>query len=195
MIITSYALARRDAKLLDAVEWQRIVIDEAQNIKNPQAAQTKAILRLRARHRLALTGTPVENRLLDLWSIMQFLNPGYLGPQAKFRQRFELPIQKHGQAEPAAQLKALTQPFILRRLKTDKTIIDDLPDKIEQVQYCQLTAEQASLYEAVVQEVATAIDDSDGIQRKGIILATLMKLKQVCNHPRQLLADNSPFSA
>ncbi|MEG4965002.1 SNF2-related protein, partial [Microcoleus sp. K4-C2] len=139
MLITSFTLVRKDEKLLSSVAWHRVVIDEAQNIKNPKAAQTKAILKLPATHRLALTGTPVENRLLDLWSIFNFLNPGYLGKEAQFRKLFEIPIQKNGSRTQSAALKKLVEPFILRRLKTDKSIIQDLPDKVEQKLYCNLT--------------------------------------------------------
>jgi len=195
IVITSYNLARRDAKLLQGVDWQRVVVDEAQHIKNPKTAQTKAILKLKAHHRLALTGTPVENRLMDLWSIFHFLNPGYLNTQAQFRKQFELPIQKNNDPVQSARLKKLVQPFILRRLKTDKNIIKDLPDKVENKQYCNLTKEQASLYEAVVKEVAAELEDAEGIQRKGLILSTLMRLKQICNHPRQFLQDDSVFTA
>jgi SNF2 family DNA or RNA helicase len=195
IVITSYSLARKDGKLLQAMNWQRIVIDEAQNIKNPAAEQTKAILKLKSTHRLALTGTPVENRLLDLWSIFNFLNPGYLGKEAQFRKSFELPIQKEHSVVQSETLKKLVQPFILRRVKTDKTIIKDLPDKVEQKQYCNLTKEQASLYEAIVKDVVKQLEEVEGIQRKGLMLSTMMKLKQICNHPRQFLQDNSEFTA
>jgi SNF2 family DNA or RNA helicase len=194
VVITSFTLARKDADLLGEISWHRIVLDEAQNIKNPKTAQTKAILKLEAHHRLALTGTPVENRLMDLWSIFNFLNPGYLGKQAQFRKNFELPIQRDNQLQSSATLKKLVEPFILRRVKTDKAIIKDLPDKVEQKLYCNLTQEQASLYEAVVKNVETSIDSAEGIQRKGMILATLTHLKQICNHPRQFLQDESEFS-
>ena len=150
VIISSFTLVRKDEKLLSGIEWQRLVLDEAQNIKNPKAAQTKAILKLRAKHRLALTGTPVENRLLDLWSIFNFLNPGYLGKEAQFRKIFEIPIQKDNDRVKSATLKKLVEPLILRRLKTDQSIINDLPDKVEQKLYTNLTKEQASLYEVVV---------------------------------------------
>jgi len=195
LVITSFTLARKDAKLLQGIDWNRVIIDEAQNIKNPKTAQTKAILKFKARHRLALTGTPVENRLLDLWSIFNFLNPGYLGTQGQFRKQYELPIQKDNSLEQSTLLKKLVQPFILRRVKTDKAIIQDLPDKVEHKQYCNLTKEQASLYEAVVRDAEREIDEAEGIQRKGLILSTLMRLKQICNHPRQFLQDNSPFTA
>jgi SNF2 family DNA or RNA helicase len=195
VVITSYSLVRKDSKLLHPPTWQRIVLDEAQNIKNPSAEQTKAILKLQADRRLALTGTPVENRLLDLWSIFNFLNPGYLGKETQFRKTFEVPIQKDNNQIQSIALKKLVQPFILRRVKTDKQIIKDLPDKLEHKQYCNLTKEQASLYEAVVKDVVKQLEEAEGIQRKGLILATLMKLKQICNHPRQFLQDGSEFSA
>ncbi|MDQ7091644.1 MAG: DEAD/DEAH box helicase [Methylococcales bacterium] len=194
MLITSYTLARKDAPLLTGVKWHRVVLDEAQNIKNPKAAQTKAILKLKAPHRLALTGTPVENRLMDLWSIFNFLNPNYLGKQAQFRKNYELPIQRNNNRVQSAVLKQLIQPFILRRLKTDKNIIKDLPDKIENKQYCNLSKEQAALYQAVVKDVEKKLDDSEGIERQGLMLSTLMKLKQICNHPSQFLQDESPFT-
>ena len=195
IIITSFALARRDAKLFNAIEWHRIVLDEAQNIKNPKAALTKAIYKFSANHRLALTGTPIENRLLDLWSIFHFLNPGYLGNQTQFRKSFEVPIQKNNNLHQSATLKKLVEPFILRRVKTDQSIIKDLPDKVEQKLFCNLTKEQASLYEAVVKDVEQQLEEAEGIQRKGLILGTLTKLKQVCNHPRQFLQDDSDFTA
>jgi SNF2 family DNA or RNA helicase len=194
VVITSFTLARSDEKLFSSLEWQRVVVDEAQNIKNPKAAQTKAINKLPARHRLALTGTPVENRLLDLWSIFNFLNPGYLGKEAHFRKSFETPIQKDNDRVKSATLKKLVEPFILRRVKTDQSIIKDLPDKVEQKLFCNLTKEQASLYEVVVKDVEKQLEETEGIQRKGLILSTLMKLKQICNHPMQFLHDNSEFS-
>ncbi|TVP60877.1 MAG: DEAD/DEAH box helicase [Nodularia sp. (in: Bacteria)] len=194
VIITSFTLARKDEKLFNSVEWQRLVLDEAQNIKNPKAAQTKAILKLSAKHRLALTGTPVENRLLDLWSIFNFLNPGYLGKEAQFRKSFEVPIQKDNDRVKSTTLKKLVEPLILRRVKTDQSIINDLPDKVEQKLYTNLTKEQASLYEVVVKDVEEKLQKAEGIQRKGLILSTLLKLKQICNHPAQFLQDNSVFS-
>lgn len=195
VVITSFTLVRKDEKLLNAVKWQRLVLDEAQNIKNPQAAQTKAILKISAKHRLALTGTPVENRLLDLWSIFNFLNPGYLGKQTQFRKSFEIPIQKDHDRVKSVTLKKLVEPLILRRLKTDASIIKDLPDKVEQKIYTNLTQEQASLYEVVVKDVEEKLETvAEGIGRKGLILSTLLKLKQICNHPAQFLQDNSEFS-
>jgi SNF2 family DNA or RNA helicase len=194
IIITSFTLARKDIKLFGEIEWHRIVLDEAQNIKNPKADLTKAILKLSAPHRIALTGTPIENRLLDLWSIFNFLNPGYLGNQTQFRRNFELPIQKNSDPRASTTLKKLVEPFILRRVKTDQSIIKDLPDKVEQKLYCNLTKEQASLYEAVVKDVEEQIQLVEGIHRKGLILATLTKLKQICNHPMQFLQDDSDFT-
>jgi len=194
LLITSYTLARKDSKLLGALQWRRIVLDEAQNIKNPKAAQTKAILKLNGDSRLALTGTPVENRLMDLWSIFNFLNPGYLGKQAYFRKTYELPVQRDNNPIQSTILKKLIQPFILRRLKTDKNIIKDLPDKIDNKIYCNLSKEQASLYEVVVQDVVTQLEEAEGIQRQGLMLSTLMKLKQICNHPMQFLQDGSAFT-
>ncbi len=194
VVLTSFALARLDEKLLQGMSWQRVVVDEAQNIKNPQAAQTRAIVKIPAAHRLALTGTPVENRLRDLWSIFNFLNPGYLGKEAQFRKTFEMPIYKGSDPSKSATLKQLVEPFILRRVKTDKRIIDDLPEKIEQKMFCTLSPEQASLYEAVVKDVEEQLESAEGMQRRGLILSTLLKLKQICNHPAQFLQDNSSFT-
>jgi len=194
VVITSFALARMDVKALETVEWHRIVVDEAQNIKNPRSAQARAICRLKADHRIALTGTPIENRLMDLWSIMHFLNSGYLGTPARFKKNFEIPVQKNNDQAKLAMLKHIVEPFILRRMKTDRSIISDLPDKIEQKVYCNLTREQASLYEAVVREVEAGLDETKGIQRKGMILSTLMRLKQICNHPSQFLQDGGEFT-
>ncbi len=194
VVITSFTLARKDTKLFQSVVWQRVVLDEAQNIKNPKAAQTKAILKIEAQHRLALTGTPVENRLLDLWSIFNFLNPGYLGKENQFRRNFERPVQRYNDPVKSTTLKRLVEPFILRRVKTDANIIKDLPEKVEQKSYCHLTQEQASLYEAVIKDVEGKLEATEGIKRKGVILGALTKLKQICNHPAQFLHDGSEFS-
>ncbi len=191
LIITTYSLARHDEPYLTTVEWERIILDEAQNIKNPWAKQTLAIKRLRANHRTALTGTPVENRLSELWSIIDFLNKGYLGSQKEFHKEFAIPIERYHSRERAETLKRLIQPFVLRRLKMDRTIIKDLPEKMEMTVFCNLTREQVTLYEAVVQEMLDKIAESEGIQRKGLVLSTLLKLKQVCNHPAHLLHDHS----
>ncbi|MHB8597888.1 MAG: DEAD/DEAH box helicase [Ktedonobacteraceae bacterium] len=191
VVITTYALALRDKEHLSHIDWEYLVIDEAQNIKNEAAKQTQAIKSIQAVHKIALTGTPVENRLSELWSIMEFLNPGYLGSGTDFRKQFAIPIERYHDAPKAESLKHLIQPFVLRRLKTDKTIIQDLPEKMEMKVYCNLTQEQASLYEAVVKEMLEKIEHSEGIERRGLILATLMKLKQVCNHPAQFVGDGS----
>ena len=191
IVITSYATMARDIKLLASVPWRSVILDEAQNIKNPVSRQASAAQSLRAEYRVALTGTPVENHVGDLWSVMQFLNPGLLGSQAQFKRRYFQPIQVRKDEEAATHLQKVTGPFILRRLKTDRAIIDDLPDKHETKQYCNLTREQVTLYEAVLREVETRLETATGMERRGSILDTLTKLKQVCNHPRQLLGDNS----
>jgi SNF2 family DNA or RNA helicase len=191
IVISSYALLHRDLAVLEGVNWQGVILDEAQNIKNAETKQSKAARSIKSDYRIALTGTPVENNVGDLWSIMEFLNPGFLGNQAEFKRNFFLPIQTQGDQQATAQLKRLTTPFILRRLKTDKTIINDLPDKMEMKVFCNLTKEQASLYAAVAADVGKSLEEAEGIQRRGLVLATLMKLKQVCNHPAQFLGDNS----
>jgi SNF2 family DNA or RNA helicase len=190
-VITTYALAARDIDVLSTVEWDRVVLDEAQNIKNSASIQSHAVRALPARHRVALTGTPVENRLAELWSIMDFVNPGMLGSLNTFRARYAVPVERFGDADAASRLRRATGPFVLRRLKTDPTIIDDLPDKVEMKQLCNLTVEQATLYKAVVDDMLDRIATSRGIRRKGLVLATMSKLKQVCNHPAQLLGDGS----
>ncbi|PIV21131.1 MAG: ATP-dependent helicase [Deltaproteobacteria bacterium CG03_land_8_20_14_0_80_45_14] len=192
IVISSYALLTRDFETFKDLNWVGVVLDEAQNIKNPETKQAKAARAIQADYRIALTGTPVENNVGDLWSIMEFLNSNFLGTQAEFKNRFFIPIQAARDPEATERLKRLTGPFILRRLKTDKTIIDDLPEKMEMKVFCTLTKEQASLYEAVVKETMEALDETEGIQRKGVVLATLLKLKQVCNHPAHFLGDNSP---
>jgi superfamily II DNA or RNA helicase len=191
LVISSYGLLFRDIATLSKQEWAGVILDEAQNIKNPETKQAKAARALHSDYRIALTGTPVENHIGDLWALMDFLNPGFLGSQAFFRERFFNPIQWYGDSAASERLKAMTAPFILRRLKTDSTIISDLPDKIEMKQYCTLTREQASLYKAVVDELQERIEMAEGIDRRGLILALLVKLKQVCNHPAQFLGDNS----
>jgi SNF2-related domain/SNF2 Helicase protein/Helicase conserved C-terminal domain len=194
MVVTTYALALRDRETLQEVQWARIVLDEAQNIKTRESRQTRAIRGLNARHRVALTGTPVENRLAELHSIIDFLNPGLLGSVAGFRERFATPIERWRDGAAAKRLRSATAPFILRRLKTDREIISDLPEKIEMRVDCHLTKEQATLYQAVVDEMLERLDQqAEGIERSGIVLQTLMKLKQVCNHPAHLLKDRSPL--
>jgi SNF2 family DNA or RNA helicase len=191
VVVTTYALAQRDEEDLSGVYWSHIVLDEAQSIKNQSARQTQSIKRLKAKQKIALTGTPVENRLSELWSIMDFLNPGYMGSFDSFRRDFVLPIEKYNSKSRSQVLRSLIQPFVLRRLKTDATVISDLPDKLEMKVNYNLTAEQATLYAAVVDEMLARIESTEGMERRGLILATLTKLKQVCNHPALLLQDGS----
>ncbi|MGH2916422.1 MAG: SNF2-related protein [Solirubrobacteraceae bacterium] len=193
VVITTYALALRDREMLRSIEWERIVLDEAQHIKTRDAKQTRAIRSLRARHRLALTGTPVENRLAELHSIMDFLNPGLLGSATSFREQFSTPIERWRDGVAAQRLRRCTGPFVLRRLKTDKEIISDLPEKVEMRIDCRLTTEQATLYRAVVDEMLERLEQEqdEGLARSGVVLQALMKLKQVCNHPAHLLKDHS----
>jgi SNF2 family DNA or RNA helicase len=191
LIVSTYSLVHRDLERLSAVDWAGLVLDEAQNIKNPQAKQTRALRKLEAARRIALTGTPVENRLSELWSIMEFLNPGYLGSEASFRRRYALPIERYRDAAATEELRRLVEPFVLRRVKTDPTVIKDLPRKNEMKVYCTLTAEQATIYQAVVSESLRKIETSVGIGRKGEVLAALTRLKQICNHPAHFLSDGS----
>jgi SNF2 family DNA or RNA helicase len=203
MLLTSYALVRQDAETMQSIQWLGVILDEAQNIKNPTAKQTQAARRLNSDFRLALTGTPVENRLSELWSIMHFLNPGFLGARQEFRSNFAIPIERYSDQDATQRLKKLVSPFILRRVKTDPRVIQDLPEKIETKVYCDLTEEQATLYEAVVQDTLAQVEKSDlvqsgGMQRRGLVLSMLMQLKQICNHPLQYLHQggkgNSPGS-
>ncbi|MBW4491494.1 MAG: DEAD/DEAH box helicase [Trichocoleus desertorum ATA4-8-CV12] len=186
LIITSYALIQRDLKDLQTVTWQGVVLDEAQNIKNPEAKQSQAVRQLESHFRIALTGTPVENRLSELWSILDFLNPGYLGPKNFFQRRFAIPVERYGDTASLKTLRSLVQPFILRRLKSDRSIIQDLPEKQEMTIFCGLTAEQAKLYQQAVDTSLSEIENAEGIKRRGMILALLVKLKQICNHPTLL---------
>jgi SNF2 family DNA or RNA helicase len=192
LVITTYQTTVRDLAALSSVPWQRVVCDEAQAIKNHLSQQAKAVRSLPAGSRVALTGTPVENQLSELWSIMDFVNPGVLGSAKAFRERFAVPIERYGSPEAAAELRRVTQPFVLRRLKTDRSIISDLPDKQEMKVWCNLTQEQASLYAATVTDMLDRIKGAaDDITRRGLVLATMAKLKQVCNHPAHLLGDGS----
>lgn len=191
LIITSFGLLHRDLDSFKQVNWAGIVVDEAQNIKNSKTKASKAVRSLDGDYRIALTGTPVENHVGDLWSIMEFLNPGLLGNITTFKQRFHKPITLYRDETAAQNLKKTVTPFILRRLKTDKKIIKDLPDKIESKEYCTLTKEQVSLYKAVADEVIAQVQRAEGITRKGLVLSALTRLKQVCNHPVQYYQDNS----
>ena len=197
VVLTAYSLLARDLPHLQEVAWARVVLDEAQQIKNPGTSQARAARAIAAPRRVALTGTPVENRLSELWSIMQFCNPGLLGSARSFREHFAQPIEQDGDDEAAARLRRVTAPFVLRRLKTDRTVITDLPDKIEVTERCVLTREQATLYQAVVDDLLTVAEekeDEEGIARHGAVLAGLLRLKQVCNHPAHFLSDGSPLA-
>jgi superfamily II DNA or RNA helicase len=193
LVVTTYTTMTRDIEELSAVDWHRVVLDEAQLVKNARSGAARAARTLRARHRIALTGTPMENRLSELWSVMDFLNPGVLGSADRFRHRYAVPVERYGDTEAAGRLRRITRPYLLRRVKTDREIIDDLPEKIEIVQDYRLTTEQATLYRTVVDDMLEKIDGADAIRRRGTVLAAMSKLKQVCNHPAQLLHDGSPI--
>ncbi len=187
LAITSYASLLRIPVFAEA-DWRFVILDESQAIKNPNARQTKAAKALKARARIALTGTPVENHLGDLWSIFDFINPGLLGNAKQFtRYTKGLAERAHN---PYGPLRELVRPYILRRMKTDKSVIADLPDKTEIKALCGLSRRQAALYGQAVEELARSLEGSAGIQRKGLVLAMLMRLKQVCNHPSHWLNDN-----
>jgi non-specific serine/threonine protein kinase len=186
LVITSYGSLLR-APWIAEVPWRLAVLDEAQAIKNPDAKQTRAVKQLKAKARFALTGTPVENRLGDLWSIFDFVNPGLLGTSKEFTSFAKrLGERAHGSYGP---LRELVRPYILRRLKTDKTVISDLPDKTEIKAFCPLSRRQAALYEQAVKELAGQLANATGIRRKGLVLSFLMRFKQICNHPSQWLGD------
>ncbi|MCF0248564.1 MAG: DEAD/DEAH box helicase, partial [Synergistes sp.] len=190
IVITSYALLFRDSALFSKGEWAGIILDEAQNIKNPDTRQSRTARSLRADWRIALTGTPVENHVGDMWSIMEFLMPGLLPNRTRFSRELMRPVQA-GDKRAMEKVRRMTAPFILRRLKTDKDIINDLPDKIESREFCPLTREQASLYSAVTAALEKELSDSEGIERKGLVLGTITALKQVCDHPLLYLKDKS----
>jgi superfamily II DNA or RNA helicase len=185
LVLTTYGMLLR-APRLAAFGWDAAILDEAQAIKNPGARQTRAVKALSARVRIALTGTPVENRPLDLWSIFDFLNPGLLG-SAKAFGRFVKKLDRRGYGP----LRELTRPYLLRRLKTDKSVIRDLPDKTEVTAFCSLSHRQAALYQQAVEDLARALQAAKGIERRGLVLASLLRLKQICNHPSQWLRDGS----
>jgi SNF2-related domain/SNF2 Helicase protein/Helicase conserved C-terminal domain len=193
IVVTTFSVAVKDTEELTVLEWERVVVDEAQNIKNSGTRQSRAIRAIPARHRVALTGTPVENRMSELWSIMDFTNPGMFGSANSFHARFAVPIERYRDQDAAARLRGAVRPFLLRRVKADPTIAPDLPEKIESIQLCNLTVEQATLYRAVVEDMLERIKESRNIQRKGLVLAAMTKLKQVCNHPAHLLGDGSPL--
>ncbi|NWG75342.1 MAG: DEAD/DEAH box helicase, partial [Rubrivivax sp.] len=186
LVITSYGSLLRLPWLAE-IEWHLAVLDEAQAIKNADAKQTRAAKKLRARSRIALTGTPVENRLGDLWSIFDFVNPGLLGSGREFNSYARRLSER--QHNPYGPLRELVRPYILRRLKTDKSVIADLPDKTELKAFCQLSRKQAALYQQAVKDLAEQLQDAEGIRRRGLVLAFLMRFKQICNHPSQWLGD------
>jgi non-specific serine/threonine protein kinase len=194
VLLTSYGVLSRDVQGLAAIAWGRLVFDEAQQLKNPYTSMARAAAALRGERRVALTGTPVENRLLELWALLQLLNPGLLGSLTQFRQRFAVPIERDRDPEAAERLRQLTAPFLLRRLKSDRAILPDLPGRIEQTELCSLSEEQATLYQAVAKELLEQAEASEGIARQGLVLAGLTRLKQVCNHPAHYLDDGSELA-
>ncbi len=196
LVLTSYGLLQRDSELLESQDWQGVVIDEAQAIKNPSAKQSQAARDLARpakgnRFRIALTGTPVENRVSELWALMDFLNPKVLGEEDFFRQRYRMPIERYGDMASLRDLKARVGPFILRRLKTDKAIISDLPEKVELSEWVGLSKEQKSLYSKTVEDTLDAIARAPRGQRHGQVLGLLTRLKQICNHPALALSENA----
>lgn len=194
LIITTYGVVRSDTTKLNKQKWLTIVIDEAQNIKNPTTAQTKAVKKIKAPVKIAMSGTPVENRLTEYWSIFDFANKNYLGNLNKFKENYAKPIEIDRDQTQLNHFRKVTEPFILRRVKTDKTIIKDLPDKIEKDQFCELTSEQAAIYQNVIDTTMKDIEQLDGINRRGMVLKLITALKQICNHPKHFLkkGDASP---
>ncbi|MCR5336533.1 MAG: DEAD/DEAH box helicase [Synergistes sp.] len=193
LVISSYALLCRDSALFSSVKWAGAVLDEAQNIKNPDTRQARAARSVSADWHIALTGTPVENHAGDMWSIMEFLMPGLLPNRSRFTREILRPVQA-GDRNAAERLRRMTAPFILRRLKTDRNIISDLPEKIENREFCPLTREQATLYKAVVSSFENDLTGTEGIKRRGVILSAITSLKQICDHPLLYLKDRSALS-
>ncbi|MBX9720661.1 MAG: DEAD/DEAH box helicase, partial [Candidatus Obscuribacterales bacterium] len=186
VVVTTYGMLLRQSWLLD-LKWNLVILDEAQTIKNPSTRQSQLVKKLKSKARIALTGTPVENRLSDLWSLFDFLSPGLLGSAAKFKSFVKsLDEREHNRYTP---LRNLVSPYILRRLKTDKSIINDLPDKTETKVYCGLAKLQSALYAQSVETLRQTLKEVDGIKRRGIVLSFLLKFKQICNHPSQLSGD------
>ena len=191
IVVTTFGILRRDIDVLKSISWGCVCLDEAQNIKNPNTKTARAAMKLQADFRIGLTGTPVENHLMELWSISNFLNPGFLGNQKSFKSNFMIPIQEDKNPEREDMLRSLMNPFLLRRKKSDPDILPDLPDKIEKKEYTHLSDEQVTLYQAVVDESVKLLEEAEGIQKKGLILATITKLKQICNHPAHFLKDGN----
>jgi len=187
VIITTYAILRIDIEQVKKQKWSMMIIDEAQNIKNPDTSQTQAVKQIKAETKIAMTGTPVENKLTELWSIFDFINRGYLGSIRDFQKGYAIPIEKFKQTNRAEKLRMAISPFILRRLKTDKSIISDLPDKVVLNEYCYLTKTQAALYQSVLDNLMSDISKLNGINRRGMIFKLITALKQICNHPYQYL--------
>ncbi len=187
VILTTYAIMRIDVEELKKQSWGMVIVDEAQNIKNPDTAQTLAIKTLKADVKVAMTGTPVENRLTELWSIFDFINQGYLGSLREFQKSYAIPIERFKETSRAAKLKMSVSPFVLRRLKTDKHVISDLPEKMVLNEYCYLSKPQAVLYEKTLNEMMEKISSFSGINRRGNIFKLITALKQICNHPYQFL--------
>ena len=185
VIITTFAVLRIDIEEIKKKSWGMLIIDEAQNIKNPDTSQTLAVKSLKAEYKVAMTGTPVENRLTELWSIFDFINKGYLGTIREFQKRYAVPIEKFKQTSRAEKLKLSISPFVLRRLKTDKSVISDLPEKVVLDEYCYLSKTQAALYESTLNSIMGQISEAQGINRRGMIFKLITALKQICNHPYQ----------
>ncbi|MEO6037938.1 MAG: DEAD/DEAH box helicase, partial [Saprospiraceae bacterium] len=192
VVLTSYGVVRSDSAKLEKTDWLALIIDEAQNIKNPGTEQSKALKKIPASIRIAMSGTPVENRLSEYWSVFDFSNKGYLGGPDAFKTRYAIPIEGERDERALQRFRKVTAPFVLRRLKTDKSIISDLPDKVEQNQFCTLAPAQAALYQSVVDRSLAEIAKNEGIARRGMILQLIMALKQICNHPAQFLKKGAP---
>ncbi|RFU60805.1 DEAD/DEAH box helicase [Peribacillus glennii] len=192
VVLTSYGLTHQDFDELTSVGWNSIILDEAQNIKNAQTKQSRAVRKLTGRHHVALSGTPMENRLSELWAIFDFINKGYLGTLGQFQEKYVASIEREEQKGKIKELQSLIQPFLLRRTKRDKEVALNLPDKQEQKEFVPLTAEQASLYEQLIKDTFTDIEQLSAFERKGIILQMLGKLKQLCNHPALYLKEGLP---
>nr|WP_230501279.1 DEAD/DEAH box helicase [Sutcliffiella rhizosphaerae] len=192
VVLTSYAISHMDEEELTSVGWQTVCLDEAQNIKNADTKQSQAVRNLSGMHHIAMTGTPMENRLTELWAIFDFINPGYLSSLGAFQKQFVLPIEKDQDKNKIQQLQKLIQPFLLRRTKQDEQVALNLPAKQEQKEYCPLTIEQASIYEQLVKETLDKVEQLGGIQRRGLVLKMLGQLKQVCDHPALYLKEESP---
>lgn len=194
IVLTSYGLTHQDVDVLGEVHWNSIILDEAQNIKNAQTKQSRAVRKLHGRHHVALTGTPMENRLTELWAIFDFINKGYLGSLRQFQEKYVASIEREEQKDKVKELQRFIQPFLLRRTKRDQEVALNLPDKQEQKEFVPLTKEQASLYEQLLQDTFSNIEKMSAFERKGAILTMLNKLKQLCNHPALYLKENEQLT-